>query len=475
MPRKRRGRGANNPTQAGLIGRVDNSIPGRPSIRETFAKVKAPKPPSEELAVVSYTRTENYLTGRHPFDISKGKDALKYAEYARHPIVQDALDRIMSGVFWPEMGLSPVNDYTKNPDFEALDQQITARIEQLFAGLKNETFINVLKSLLRNAMIYGYSVAEMTWDKDAEGKWTLQSIKPKPSWNFSFEVEGNDELKTLIYEGDGQRIEGEDISNFVIGVWPYLEHGNYFGTSVINAVSYEIDQLEALKRLRLQGSSQSVKRKMVIHYLPREKSNTELSKQTAQLKAFASDADMIQLPATTDADGKLIEQYKIHILEDQPSHTALEQITLAIDGLTLDIKRGLGIPDNIGSTSVSVSSFAKDSSVEYDIFAATIGGVVQWVEDLVNRQIIPAILKYDFPALPAGYKAPVWKVAEKEEKYQKEIVEYYAGAIDAGIVDATEPLVQEQMRNNLGLPPAPKAQPGIKPQLSVVGEERASA
>jgi hypothetical protein len=346
------------------------------------------------------------------------------------------------------MSVSPVNDYKSNPQFEEIDNGVIAKIEQSFDDLDNETFNNVLKSLFRNALIYGYSIAEMVWEELDKGEWRLKAVKPKPSTNFGFETEENDDLLSLIYEITGEYIKGAKLDNFVVATWPYLEHGNFYGTSILNEVIYDLHQIEILGKLLLQGTTTSVKRKMVVHAVDSFKSKEEKAKNSAQIQSFASDADLIQVMAG-EVEGKLSEKYKFDVLADQPSLTALEQINKAIEEATRRVKRTLGIPDNIGSTTANVASFAKDSSVEYDMFTATTSQGSQWVKGIVNRQLIPAIIKYNFPKLPASYKPPVWKVEEVEEQFQIDTVNYLKTAIDAGIISPHEPFVREL----IGAPP----------------------
>jgi phage gp29-like protein len=108
------------------------------------------------------------------------------------------------------------------------------------------------------------------------------------------------------------------------------------------------------------------------------------------------------------------------------------------------ITRNLGLPDDLGFTSTSVGSHAK-AREEMDMFLAYVSRNQQYIKDIVNRQIVPAMILYNFSKLPDNYRLPSLVFESIEEKNLKLTAETFKIMVDAGSLDPNEPFIRDQM------------------------------
>ena len=96
--------------------------------------------------------------------------------------------------------------------------------------------IDVIFDNILEAMIYGYSVAEMVWKKTSKNQLELSYIKPKPRENFKFIFDNFGNIKSITFDpaltdsnlNSSDIIENINPSKFLISTYkPYGRNGAY--------------------------------------------------------------------------------------------------------------------------------------------------------------------------------------------------------------------------------------------------------
>ena len=403
------------------------------------------RPDESDYAIASFTGTIPQIQWDH-VDVQSGTQAKKYTDILRNPVVKSALDTLIAGTFWAEGKVVAQNDYEKHPFFELMDDVIVARIKQNLENLQYETFKNVLKSMLWAGFGFGFALAELIWKKKP-GEYCLKSIKTKPSYNVTFYVDEKDNLQSIYWTPRGWFL---DPRKFLRGTWPWLQNGNYYGVSDLQCIYGDVKLLELIERLRAEGTQHLMIKTVIHHYLATGRQQN-VTQSAIQAVDSIESKSILHFPADTDKDGKLNPQDQITVLDSRAEKQALDDVTEIINQLEKRIKRALCVSDDMGMTDVSTGSYAK-SKTEFDLFLAKVEKCQEWICDLVNRQIIPKIVKYNFPEMMEGYQLPKWTFSSTEEEWDKDKLNMITVGVEAGLWGADEPWIRE----DLNLPPRPK-------------------
>lgn len=403
---------------------------------------------------------DNYL-------VTSGAETEKFSEILQNPVVRTALDARTNGVFWVPLSVEGRNDYTRYPQAQALDEQIIPFVEwvfdnQVYASLRDE-----LKGLYEMGRDRGFVVAELVFAQ--ENGWTYpESIKAKYSPDFEFYIDSYGNLNGFDYRG-GTRIEYEELQKYIIGVYPNLVDGNYYGQSLLQAIYHDVKLLELLEEFQTRGMKYLSIRPIIHYYESTERSETRIANIRELL--FAMEAgSVLSLPMDNppkEGGGANIYFDEIKVLEDRASPKGLELMTRMIDFIQQRINRRLGVPDDLGlSPTETTGSYAK-AGVEFQMSMAPLLQDQEWIESVINRQIIPAILRYNFSAFPRWYRLPAARFSPIEEDVQATQIQVYAEAIKAGIIQASEPFVREALGFPMPETPTEPEQPALTPQPSL--------
>ena len=430
----------------------------------TLNEDKTGKPEYKEPIVIPYnpqigeyvTRPIGYgsiqETPYDPWAIQSGEDTKKYGYTALHPQVAPALQLKCDGPFWTEYNFHADNDYERYPQFEEIDDRLINLIEKQTKKLSYETFTNSLKSIWRDVLIYGFSVAEYVYKFDQEF-YLIDSIKTHSPFLFDLYTDQGHNLDKIYYRLTGQFINRDQLPKFIVATYPFVEHGKYYGSSALKSIYFDVQLIEILEQAQAEG----VRRlaiKPLIHYFNSENmSPDELDKVKKALFAMDS-GSLISFPALTDPDSqKLSYQHEIKVLEDRASADGTALIKDILDTIYRRINRCLGQPDDLGFSVTNVGSYAK-SQTEMNLYTQTIVNDQNWIEDLVNRQIIPAMIQYNFPSIMniQEYHLPVFQFGSVEEEYDMIVVQSMVDMLSAGILSIPEDL--DYIRDRLSLPPA---------------------
>jgi len=159
---------------------------------------KEPKPNFKPFAgQIAFPNYRNYWSYESTINgITKGSDTRKYREIANNPVVSTAIDLNINGIFWSGFSIDIQNDYDLHPNFQALDTELLNCIYRQINNLQNDNFQNILKSIVYNSYVYGFSISEMVWEQNS-GYWDITKIKTKHSYNFDIERDEGGEIDYL--------------------------------------------------------------------------------------------------------------------------------------------------------------------------------------------------------------------------------------------------------------------------------------
>ncbi len=395
----------------------------------------------ETLAHATYSVTQRALPrGRTP--IKSGAQLSKYVEPLLNPIVDNGLETLISGVFYPDAAVQPVNDYETNPEFEALDTVIVDRINKMLANLDNDSWHNILKTLVWAGMGFGVTIAEMEWESQ-DGFWNLNAVKGKPSFDFDINVDEFDNIQSLHHLPTGHTLNP---NKFVIGIYPWYRDGNPYGVSELEPILHDIRALEEIEEAYTIGAVRTLNRP-VLHYFDQLGMDEDRQREvTKAVDTLINGHGTGHFPAILNEETNTVtESNIIKPLDNLASGDALRHVQEAKLELIKRVNRNFGIMDNLGQSTVPVGSLAK-SKVELNMFNAKVANTQQWISAVVNRQIIQRIVDYNFSQLPDGYRAPIWSYEEIEDDIFETRVDSVIKAVQAGI------MTREEGREKLNLP-----------------------
>ena len=296
-----------------------------------------------------------------------------------------------------------------------------------------------------SSMKYGFAIAEYVFAKRG-GLNVVESIKTKPSFNFNIWVNEVDDIYKLEHTPDGTSREKEQLNKFLIGTYPYLVDGNHYGTSILKSIAFDVDLLEILEEAQTMGVK-ALAIRPIIHWF-NKKNRTKEDVADIQSKLFNMGSSSVVslgmnlLPGLEDKG--MVKSDEIQVLEDRASSQGVALIIDVIDMLQKRITRNLGLPDDLGFTSTGVGSHAK-AREEMDMFLTHVARNQQYIEDVVNRQIIPAMVQYNLSTIPETYRLPNLVFESIEEKNDKLNAETFSLMIDRGVLEKDEPFIRENM------------------------------
>ncbi len=385
-----------------------------------------------------------------PNDIKIGSQTRKYDRLARSDnSVYLPLRTILSAAFWIEGALQRRNDYSEHPEFEIIDDTIIQFIEQTFEAFSYQSFRKSLEDVVYSAMVCGFSVAEKLWES-IDGRWVLRALKSHPSWNFEPEVDEWSNLQGIFHSQTGETFHP---GAFVWAVWPRIHAGNWLGQSELEAIRHDVLLLEKLEKAQAINTDQTVKKAVVHTYnAVRSPEEQDISNKAIDNALLGNKNGIVHLPATQDINLKLAASDEIEILQDRTAPEALKQTSKIIDESKKEISRALGLPDDLGMTTATSGSWAKAQTV-FNLFISRAEEVQRFVVDVVNRDIISDIIRFNFDTLPDGYKCPFWEYPELEETVSLDKADFIGKLVTSGVIDLNDSNDNEWARKVVDAPP----------------------
>lgn len=395
-------------------------------------------PPRQEWAASTFLAV-NQPINWDPLQIVNGVQTKRYIPLAKHPIVKNALDTLLSHAFGTQFRFRTANNYKLYPGFQDIDKLIIKNIEKMLKEMRYEGFEHVLRSSLRNAMIFGYSISEVNYAPTADNLINILSIKPKPPFNFSFYIDAFDNLESLFYYPFGWYL---DPRKFLIGTWPLLEFGNFFGTSELQSVMTDVMLLERLEKARADGVTRLLVKPIIHEYQGNNRSNKESWQIMDMVDNIQSGQALhFQVDYVGENASKMVWD-TLTVLDPRSDPAALVHTTEIINQMEKRITRTIGVTDDIGQTSSPTGSYAR-ASIHYDSFRSKVHFIQKWICELVNQQLIKPWLEINYPNLPMGYESPYyWADAVNADEALTRMDAVVKG-ISVGLLRPDEPEIRE--------------------------------
>lgn len=374
------------------------------------------------------------------FDPKTGSSLQRYNEVALNPIVKMAIDLRLAGVMSSGHSFKPQNDYDKYPQFEFLDLEILDSINNQLAWLP-QTFDSILKELHYSSIVYGWTIAEMSFDYYRE--WCISRFKVLPSFQFDIWTDGFNEIERLFHLQTGVWVEDDHLKKFVIGTYPFDILANKYGRSELQPIFNDVKLIEILEQYRAKAI-QALCVKPIIYYYNPQKDDSLISagqNAVAQLESFS----VIPFPLRinpSDPNAELIKDDLVEVMEDRASADGLAAVENAINQIQKRILNALGIPDDLGFTSTPAGSYAK-SQTELDIFNSKLMTDQDYIEGIINEQLVPSLVEYNYRALPDNYKCPKFQFNTVEDDTKETLVDSLIKLIKAGIIQPTEKWIRD--------------------------------
>ena len=385
-----------------------------------------------------------------PYAIQSGQETYKYAEVALHPCVKPGLEFMTNAPFWSGWHIEPNNNYELYPGFEAIDDAVIDLINYQIETMRYETFQNSLINISKDGLIYGFPVGEKIFVYDGR-YWCLRQIKAHSPHLFDFWTDEAHELDRIYYRLTGLYIDRKQLDKFIIAPYPTLRHGRYYGESALKSIYFDVQLIDVLEKALAEGVRRLSVRPIIHHYIGENKSQEELTADRNALYEMDS-GSVISFPAIPDPDGKPIPQHDVRVLEDRanPEGTVVTQAYL--ETLYKRVNRNLGIPDDLGFTSTGVGSLAK-SKEEMSLFTQNIVRMQEWIENWVNKQVMPSFIQYNYPSLlkKSKYQIPVFRFGTIEEDFDLTKSDMISQMLDKGVLDRND---RAWIRDEMGFPPA---------------------
>ena len=248
-------------------------------------------------------------------------------------------------------------------------------------------------------------------------EWHLVALNVKDPFEFIFEVDATDRLWRIWFLPLGMPIHQPEIQKLVIGTWPYLKEDHYYGVSDLLSIERPLKAVLALEEAIATISSRTASRKALHYFDPAHRNQDEAVKaQSAILDLDNQSVISLEMSHVPKAAGtEIVKKDIIEILDEQIAGDSLSGLNDLYIELKKEINRALGVPDDIGFSTTDAGSYAK-SQTEFNVPLARANQSREYIASVINRQVIPDMIKYNYPNLPAEYKLPafVWGGAEDE-------------------------------------------------------------
>jgi hypothetical protein len=396
--------------------------------------------PQEHIAPIAYkpgkgefiTQTPgptSYL-GQSPWRVDPGQPTAgaqikKFGFTRLNPNVKETHDLMVAGPFWTPWAWHSQNNYTEEPWAEAIDTMIMAALEKNFDGINGESFTNILKNIYDDARTYGVSVSEVNWfDQDAETGFNWMSgIKTHSPFQFDLYTDGVNELQSIYYYGTGQRMKLPVLEKMLVVTYPWRGHGNLYGESALIAVLPDVQEIVVLEQALNEGARALAIKPLLHYYLANSMSDEQLNGIVANLQALQSGSVLSFASYLRTDNGDLAPMNKIVPLEDRASVEGLKIIHARLELLYKRVARNMGFPDEMGFTQTNVGSNAK-AQEQTNLLTLLFEDGQEFIENFVNRQIIPLFIKYNFPELSLlpNYRLPSFRFGILDEESSESII-----------------------------------------------------
>lgn len=423
----------------------------RPAKKNPARSISIPKKKVQGEYITRYAG-ETLYNNRDPFTPTSGNQTAKYGLTALHPAVAPALKILEEGPFWSKWAFQPANDYEINPEYKVIDDKILSMLNyQVDKGFKYESFENVLRAIWRDKLIYGFSISEVNY-KTKGGYHCLDNIKVHSPYLFDIYTDDFFEISKLSYNIWGQEVEKELLpEKFIVSTYPFVSHGNFYGESALKSIYSDVLVIEALEEAQADGARTLSMKPVIHHYVEGEDKTDEATLRSHLLDL--ENSDVLSLPGVDNEDGEVLKKELIEVMENRSDSEGLALISDMLEERYRRINRNLGLPDDLGFTQTNIGSLAKSNN-EMDVYTQGIVSNQARLEEIVNRQIIPKMVQYNYPSLleHPSYKLPCFRFETVEEDARGKLVDQMERMIASGIINMENPTHAKFVHESLDLP-----------------------
>lgn len=297
------------------------------------------------------------------------------------------LDETVNAATLIHKEISLAGDWSIEPEDESAEAIYQAEfVKDCLDNLETIPFVDVMDGLLDMRWL-GYVIAEPRWKADGNS-WRIADIKLKDSSLFQFKTDpyGNLEKVHML----AANIPDIDPKHLVIGVYPYVSNGNWYGQSCFqsiysawwtktNILKFRNTYLQSRGGAPLQGIYNA---------------NSPTAKRTVETLMDALQNDFWASVPGHMENGQLVSDIAVQVIRTA-SETGTSEFEKAIVQLDTAITRGLLLPDNLGFTTTSAGSYAQ-SKVQMQQVMYGIKKSNERLCDIVNDQIISRLLAVNF-------------------------------------------------------------------------------
>lgn len=269
-----------------------------------------------------------------------------------------------------------------------------AFVKDVLEKLYPISFVDFVHNLM-DAAQYGFKVAEAKWTF-RDGMQVYETIKCKRSHNIHFVKDQFDNLKYFyIGDSDTGADRHDPLANpgkYIVYVHPYVNDGNWYGTSDLQGVYREWwakDKIVKARGVYLEQFGMPL-----LHLLYDEEMPSDMRDDLFRVVKNRNQNDQIRTPAKRDPDtGNLIPWADIKYLEAQRGGNA--QYNDAINQLDTAISRKLLIPDKIGFSDSPGGSYNL-GQIQFDVILSDIRTWHSRLSDALNEQLIRPLIDANF-------------------------------------------------------------------------------
>jgi len=301
---------------------------------------------------------------------------------------------------------------------------------EMINNLTYITFENVIENL-QDARIYGVILAEKVQEMRND-KHTIKSIKFKATKDITdFKTDDFLNLTEILYSGKfgkEQKINGKELDNMLLYVYPYLKNGNFYGTSELKSIYREWRSKNILINLMNKALEKQGDPAMILFW------DSSLKASENTLKDFAEGRNKSLMIETSKAlDSKeLYEKVKVQLIE--PTMKNVEMFLKAIEYYSTAMRRKMGIPDDAGYTDTKFGSRSR-AEEQLSLMYNNIVTKAKRTEALLNSQLFRPLIIENFPE---NENRPDWNIFQfntSNEQITKEKAEVLAIMIDKGLIN----------------------------------------
>lgn len=342
-----------------------------------------------------------------PFAPTSGGDLLTFERVAMNPVVKGALDFRMRGAFQDPYEIINPNAQT-HPEWDGLfAKHLELLLRQManYAEYGHQPFLDKCRNILWNGMRSGTQIGEFDWKlRDLEWQ-NIEIVTPDPS-NFDIWITETGQWQGFQYYVDGRKYGGDQLGKYFIAPYPFLANGNYYGQSLVQPIVPYAELLNEV--LEAQGIAQAAfsSNPIILKFTNQIKNIQKMVKDLTQTKKLAVIALEMERIVQDGEDTHVVETQTVDVLPSRADAEGIKSGQWLAEFLTREIKRGLGVPDDIGLTSATGGAYAKAKVEEQSVVMPVHAQDRDYVCNFLNVWWIPNVIKTNYGKLPRSYRLP---------------------------------------------------------------------